>query len=103
MKQFVNKPTEITMQDGEAVVKMNFADLALRTLEIPPQGGWTNKEMRTRFKLEDKLKGHEVDKVIDLEDADVEKLHQLANIPWQFKHRDVLAYMDHLDSLVKES
>lgn len=99
MKKFVNKPTEITMQVEAEVVKMNFADLAIKTLDIPPQGGWTQSEMRTRFRLEDKLKDKKADEIIELDDSDVDKLKQLADIPWQFKHRDVLDYISHLDEL----
>lgn len=103
MKQFVNKPTEITSQRKDGIVEeINFAELALKTLDLIPREGWTSKEMRLRFKIEDKLKAGMSKKIIELEDADVEKLYELAQIPWQFKHRDILDYQDHLEELIKQ-
>ena len=103
MKKFVNKQTEITSQDEKGqILKMSFTDLALRTLDIVPQGGWTKDEMRMRFKLEDKLKGHGIDATVQLEDAEMAKLKALSDIPWKIKHRDVIDYMDTLEEAMKE-
>lgn len=102
MKKFVNKLTDITTTDVSGVIKqMSFAEIAILTLDIIPHGGWTRKEMSTRFRIEDKLKNHGKDDIVELDDADVEKLKELANLPWQFKHRDILAYQDHLEELLK--
>jgi hypothetical protein len=103
MKTFINRLTEITRpnENGE-VKKLSYADLANVTINITPTEGWSKDEMRRRFKLEDKLTGHEVGDEIALEDADVEKLNQLANIPWAFAHRDLLKYITHIEELLKD-
>lgn len=102
MKKFINKTTEITAkgEDGQ-VISLTFADLAIKTLNVMPRGGMVPSEMRIRFKLEDKLVDQEVGVTIELDDSDVEKLKTLSDIPWIFKHRDVLAYQEHLEELLK--
>jgi Cu/Ag efflux protein CusF len=103
MKQFVNKATEITSVDEQGnKITLDYAELAKLTLNITPKEGWSMKTMRSRFKIEDKFKDAEIDAVIELDDADVEKLKEVADIPWQFKHRDILGYIDHLEELLKD-
>lgn len=102
MKTFINKQTEIKQSNEEGeVVKISFSDLAKMTLNITPKEGWVMKEMKSRFKLEDKFNGHEIDAVIELEDAEAEMLNSLAQIPWAFKHKDIIAYVEHIEDLMK--
>lgn len=102
MKEFKNQQTELTdIKEGKEI-KLTFIDLAKYTLDITPQGGWMLDEMKKRLKLEAKLVNVEVDQVLQLDDADVEKLLECARIPWRAKHKDIIRYVDYLEELNKE-
>jgi len=103
MKTFINKSTEITMalppkvEGGEPETSvMLFADLAKMSLNTAPQGGWTTDEMRTRINITDKLEDLKVDVKVKLEDAEFEKILECSKIKWNFMHKDIVAYEDHL-------
>jgi len=99
MKIFKNQQTSITMEiNSNEKKEMTYVDLANLTLNIPPQNGaWDMSEMRIRFKIEDKIEMLNVGDEIELEDAEHDKLFDLSNQPWQFKHRDLLKYLDDLE------
>jgi hypothetical protein len=103
MKKFENKQTTITIgiAGTQDTKEMTYADLAKMTLDIPPANGWDKSEMKIRIKTENKLDNLKVDDVIELEDAEMEKVLELSNQPWQFKHKDLLAYMDDLEGWAK--
>ena len=103
MKTFKNQQTEINMKEVDgSEKKMTYADLSNLTLNIPPQGGWTKDEMKIRFKIEAKIENLKVDETVELEDAEFAKLVQCSNQPWQFKHKDLLRYMEDLEDWNKE-
>ncbi len=97
MKTIINKKTKIVIADesGEQV-PMLYTDLIGICLNNPPQGGWKTDEMRKRIKIEDKLEGVKEDGEIKLEDAEWEKVVECSKIPWQFKHKDIIAFEDAL-------
>lgn len=86
----------------DKTTNMTYAHLAKLTLNIPPREGWTRKEMKLRYKIEDKLDLLEIGEETELEDAEFEKIRDLANQPWQFKDREIIKYMDDLDEWFKE-
>ena len=103
MKTFINKDTEIAFEmpseiEGEELIvkTMGFADLAKISLNSPPEGGWTTDEMRIRIKITSKFENAEKNSKIDLEDAEFDKVLQCSNIKWNFMHKDIVAYDDHL-------
>jgi len=106
MKTIINKSTKITEQiSSDPTIELrtlNYADLALLTLNIPPERGWTTAEMRIRLKVEDKLEDVEVEAEVNLEDAEFAKLLECSNLKWSFKHKDILAYCDHLEEVSKK-
>ena len=110
MKTFKNQQTQITIavQGTTELKSMTYADLATFVLAIPPvknQDGsvsWPRAEQKIRFKIEDKLETLEVDAELKLEDAEFDKIFELSQQPWQFKHRDLLKYLDDLDEWNKE-
>ena len=110
MKTFKNQPTTITMATGATSepAKMTYANLATFVLSIPPvknQDGsvsWPRAEQKIRFKIEDKLEGLKEGEEIQLEDAEFDKIFELSQQDWQFKHRDLLKYLDDLDEWNKE-
>ncbi len=97
MRTIVNKSTEITMADesGEAIF-MTYADLIKICLNNPPKNGWTTDEMRKRIKIEDKLEDLKAEGDISLEDAEFDKVVECSKVPWQFKHKDIIAFEDSL-------
>ena len=97
MKTIINKKTKIVManESGEQV-PMLYTDLIAICLNNPPQGGWKTDEMRKRIKIEDKLEGVKEDGEIKLEDAEWEKVVECSKMPWQFKHKDIIAFEDAL-------
>lgn len=104
MKNFYNTVTTITttISGTNESKKMTYADLALLTLNIPPRNGWTKEEMKIRFKIEDKLEKLKPGESAQLEDAEFEKVFECSNQPWQFKHRDLLKYMNDLEKEYKK-
>jgi hypothetical protein len=104
MKTFKNQQTSITIgvEGTKEVKKMTYADLASLTLNIPPHEGWTKDEMKIRIKIESKLEKLDVDESVELEDAEFAKVLEGSNQPWQFKHKDLIAYMDDLEAWNKE-
>jgi hypothetical protein len=102
MKTFINKKTQMSENIGDSVRQLGFFDLVRVGLNSPPQEGWTPGEMRVRFKLEDKIADTELDKTIELEDADFEKVYTICkSIKWAKMHRDIVAFDDYLDELNK--
>ena len=97
MKTITNKSTEITManQSGETTF-MTYADLIKICLNNPPKNGWTTDEMRKRIKIEDKLEDLKAEDDISLEDAEFDKVLECSKVPWQFKHKDIIAFEDTL-------
>jgi len=104
MKTFTNQQTSITIgiEGTREKKEMTYADLANLTLNIVPQGGWTKDEMKIRFKIESKLEKLNVDESIELEDAEFKKVLDCSSQPWQFKHKDLLAYMEDLEAWYKK-
>jgi ABC-type molybdate transport system ATPase subunit len=104
MKTFENQQTSITapVQGTNEVKEMTYANLAQLILNVPPQGGWTKDEMRIRIKIEDKLEKLKAGEKIELEDAEMQKIVDCSDQPWQFKHKDLLRYLDNLADWNKE-
>ena len=104
MKSFTNHQTSITapIAGTDELKEMTYANLAQIVLNIPPQAGWTKDEMKIRIKIEDKLDKAEVDQEVELEDAEMEKLVECSAAPWQFKHKDLVKYMDDLEEWFKK-
>lgn len=104
MKTIINKKTEITeqiKQDSPETKKLGYADLAIITLNIAPERGWTVEEMRIRLTTEEKLKDHKLNAKIKLEDAEFNKVVECSKLNWNFKHKDILDYCDHLAEVGK--
>ncbi len=112
MKTFKNQQTSITigtdLNDANKTKEMTYVDLAMLVLSIPPiiepgvGAKWPRAEQKLRFKIEDKIENLKVDEEIELEDAEFDKIFELSQQDWQFKHRDLLGYLDHLDEWKKE-
>lgn len=102
MKTFVNKSTEMSEGQGDVKRQLGFLDLVRIGLNNPPQGGWTPGEMRTRFKLEDKIADIKLEESVDLEDAEFENIYTICKgIKWSAMHRDIVAFDDYLEELKK--
>ncbi|RLC68826.1 MAG: hypothetical protein DRH97_01920 [Chloroflexi bacterium] len=100
MKTFENRQTEIHYEGEQE--KLKFSHLAGQLLTITPAGGkWHPNEMRLRFKIQDKLVAGVNDETIELEDAELDKLHELSQDGFNFAHKDILAFADHLEELKK--
>ena len=104
MKTFKNQQTKITapIAGTKELITMTYVHLSQLILNIPPQGGWTKDEMKVRIKIEDKLEKLEVGKTVELEDAEMAKLVECSTQPWQFKHKDLLKYLDDLEEWFKK-
>jgi hypothetical protein len=104
MKAFENKQTSITIgiAGTQDTKDMTYAELAKLTLDIPPANGWDKNEMKIRIKTESKLENLKVGAKIELEDAEMEKILEMSNQPWQFKHKDLLMYMEDIETWNKE-
>ena len=103
MKTFINKNTEITIsvpaevEGGEPTKDtMSFGDLAKMSLNAPPAGGWTTDEMRSRLTITAKFEKIEKEAAVELENAEFEKVLECSKIKWNFMHKDIVAYEDHL-------
>lgn len=97
MKTITNKSTEITIADESGKTNfMTYADLIKICLNNPPKNGWTTDEMRKRIKIEDKLEDLKAEDDISLEDAEFDKVVECSKVPWQFKHKDIIAFEDTL-------
>ena len=103
MKKFKNKNTAITIgvAGTTETTTMTYANLAKLTLDIAPKGGWTKDEMKIRIKIEDKLEKLDIDKTIKFEDAEMDKIIACSEQPWQFKHKDLVAYLTDLETWYK--
>jgi hypothetical protein len=79
MKAFENKQTSITIgiAGTQDTKDMTYAELAKLTLDIPPANGWDKN-------------------------AEMEKILEMSNQPWQFKHKDLLMYMEDIETWNKE-
>jgi len=113
MKTFKNQQTTITMtvvgeKGKKSLTTMTYVDLAMLVLNIPPsispkgETRWPRAEQKLRFKIEDKIENLKVEQEIQLEDAEFNKIFELSQQDWTFKHRDLLKYLDHLDEWNKE-
>jgi len=104
MKKFENKQTSITtgIAGTQETKEMTYAELAKMTLDIPPANGWDKNEMKIRIKTESKIENLKVGETAELEDAEMQKILDMSNQPWQFKHKDLLAYMEDLETWNKE-
>lgn len=104
MKTFKNQQTSITIgiANTNETKEMTYADLAKLTLDIPPAKGWDKNEMKIRIKIEDKLESLEVGKTVELEDAEMQKIIDCSDQPWQFKHKDLVKYLDDIEDWFKK-
>jgi len=104
MKTFKNQQTEITVPIAGTKEKttMTYANLTQLVLNIPPQGGWTKDEMKIRIKIEDKLEKVKEGETIELEDAEMQKVIECSEQPWQFKHKDLVKYLDDIEEWFKK-
>jgi len=113
MKTFKNQQTRITIGldplDENKKKEMTYVDLVMMILSIPPvvepNGAvkWPRAEQKLRFKIEDKIEKLKIDEAVELEDAEFDKIFSLSQLDWQFKHRDILRYLDDLDEWNKEN
>jgi hypothetical protein len=87
-------------ESGETTF-MTYADLIKICLNNPPKNGWTTDEMRKRIKIEDKLEDLKAEDDISLEDAEFDKVVECSKVPWQFKHKDIIAFEDRCSSFGK--
>lgn len=98
MKTFINKSTNI--KNGEDDL-LGYANLAIVGLNTQPKGGFGVDDMRKRIKVMDKLDNLDLNKEVDLEDAELELIVSCSNIKWPFMHKDVIAFSDYLIDLSK--
>jgi hypothetical protein len=96
MKILVNKPTIIKAKFEDKVDTMTYSDLIKILMNVPPKNGWTTSEMRSRMKIEDKIEDVELNKEMQFEDAEYDKLVQCLNISWDFKHKDIIEFEDYI-------
>lgn len=84
MKTFENKTVEI-----KGAAPTSYAELLKVCLDVPPQGGFTTTEMKSRLRLAnalDKANGH-----IELEDSDHSKLMELVkDMKWGVVSQDLI-------------
>lgn len=93
MKTFENKPTELTDQDQ----KLGYANLALICLNSIPSEGLSPLEMANRIKVITPLTEMELNKSIELEDADYNVLLACAkSTRWRMIHPDIVAFNKYL-------
>lgn len=97
MKVVVNKKTSVKL--GEEL--LDRAGLLKVVLNLPPERGITVTEMRSRYKILDKLEG--AGETISFEDAEFTTVKKLYNeFGWLGNHRDILDLGDHLDEVEKQ-
>lgn len=110
MKTIINKKTELTetvqKQDEDTVVtNLGYVDLIKIALNMTPQGGWDTNIMRKHLRVEAKIENVELDQEFELEDADFEVVAELCKpgkIKWKFKHKDIVAFEDYLEEVLKQ-
>lgn len=106
MKTFKNIKTEITRQNEQGEKEfLGYADLAKFCTDNTPRDGWDKDSMKMCIKIEDKLDNAKLDSKIELEDAEFDYLYKAAqpeSMKWAMKHKDLVAFLDYLETLNKE-
>ena len=98
--------TEITKQEEDGSKSfLGYADLAKFCTDNPPKDGWDKDSMKLSIKIEDKLEKAKLGDKIKLEDAEFEYLYKAAqpnSMKWAMKHKDLIAFLDYIETLKKE-
>jgi len=109
MTKFENKATDIKLSEFEGEEKksergMTFADLTILCLNLPPQGGYSVSEMKTRLPITEKLDTIKLDAngSVELEQAQLEKIQECENKMdghWTQPHKDLIAFSAYIRKL----
>ena len=72
-------------------------------LNHQPKEGWTTSEMRSRIRIEAKVEDLKTDELLELEDAEYDKIVNCLGIPWTFKHKSLIKFEDYILNLRNKS
>lgn len=100
MKVLENKVTSIPIIDekGKNTGLVDFSKLLTMCINQIPQGGANAKEMRENFRIFDVIEKEGKD--FSFEDADILIIKsRVSSMKWGFQHRDLIDFIDTIESL----
>ncbi len=95
MKTLKNVTTELKKTETELTT---YADLVRSVNNFTPEGGFNKNTMKLSLKIDEKLE--QANGKIELEDAEADYLKGIVSkYPWAIKHKDVLAFVEAVESM----